>query len=184
MYIMYGANEEDAADIALSIKMANVDEPGENRLCAKVFKDALTIMGYAEAYPGFNEEYKDLNISDKIYSNMNIERTLFAFSTFTNCLFANCRIYLSEILSSNLQNCIFENCTFICTVFSDSNEMNVTFSNCKFIDSIVGVDYDKRVGYDPLLDMYYKRNCFDDPSHVKYNNCIHSYIVTEDPYVE
>lgn len=185
MYIMYGANEEDAAEIEFINKMSNADDTDLEYRYSRYMKGALTIMGYAGAYPGFSGDYTNLNISDKIYEGQKIDRGLFSLSTFTNCLFANCRVYLSQIMSSKLQNCIFENCTFICTVFDDGNEMiNVTFSNCKFIDSLVCVDYEDRVGLDPTTKMYYKTDCFDDPNHVYYENCIHSYITIDDPYVE
>lgn len=134
----------------------------------------------------FTTEHMGITLSDTVFENQNIEHVFFGYPTVSNCTFRNCRVYMSEISECTMKDCVFENCTFICSAFDDSCTMiNVTFNDCKFIDSEVCVDYRHRLVYDEVCKRYYKRYGLEnDHNHVEYNNCIHSYIATEDPYVE
>ena len=182
MYLIYGIDDDGSEYIdqvlALSKRTGMYDDD-------TIASNCNIISWYMNADID-QSEYLGLTVSDTVYENKNIEHTYFGYPTVSNCTFRNCRVYMTDIAECVMKDCVFENCTFICSAFGDDCTMiNVTFNDCKFIDSEVCVDYRHHETYDEECGRHFEiPGLKDDPNHVEYNNCIHSYIVTEDPYVE
>lgn len=184
MYLMYELDEEFSDYMDHMIAMDKWDE-----YCyydeAVIEENWKIIFWYMNIdIDKLTTEHLGLTLSDTVFENQNIEHVFFGYPTVSNCTFRNCRVYMSEISECAMKDCVFENCTFICSTFDDGGTMiNVTFNDCKFIDSEVCIDYRHRMEYDEFCNRYIERyGLKDDHNHVEYNNCIHSYIVTEDPY--
>ena len=180
MYLIYGIDDDGSEYIDQALALSKQTGMYDNDTIAS---NCNIISWYMNADID-QSEYLGLTVSDMVYENKNIERVYFGYPTVSNCTFRNCRVYMTDIAECVMKDCVFENCTFICSAFGDDCTMiNVTFNDCKFIDSEVCVDYRHRETHDEECGRYFEiPGLKDDPNHVEYNNCIHSYIVTEDPY--
>lgn len=180
MYLIYGIDDDGSEYIDQALALSKQTGMYDDDIIAS---NCNIISWYMNADID-QSEYLGLTVSDMVYENKNIERVYFGYPNVSNCIFRNCRVYMTDIAECVMKDCVFENCTFICSAFGDDCTMiNVTFNDCKFIDSEVCVDYRHRETYDEECGKYFEiPGLKDDPNHVEYNNCIHSYIVTEDPY--